>query len=429
MEQESINEEQEQPSRPVKKSNSGRRKLIQLILLVVTVITTTIAGAEWMHGKSIVYSEGFTWEMVVSGLQYSIPFLLVLTIHEFGHYLIARYYDIKVTLPFYIPLWFPSLVPPIGTAGAFIQIRSVMKSTREYFDVGIAGPLAGFVAALILLVYGFTHLPSQDYVFNIHPEYKGVLEKYGWEYSDVSTSVEFIKESAYYQDSVAFTANNPDEVYERVEIPKGQFQVVALGSNLLFKIFENTLVKDKSLMPNQFEMIHYPFLFAGFLSLFFTALNLLPIGQLDGGHILYGLVGRGRHNIASQSIFLLFLGYAGIGISNPYMMRDELIWAIPFHVLILYVLTSGLRRDMKNRWMIIAILFAFQHLSIMVFPNIEGYPGWLLFIFLLSRVLGIYHPPALMEQPLSRSRQVLGWISLIIFLLCFSPQPFQIVNI
>ena len=154
-----------------------RRILLQILLFIVTFITTTLAGAEWTHGRSI-FMEDFGWNDFVGGMEYSIPFLLILTVHEFGHYFTAIYYNIKSSLPYYIP--FPPLPFSIGTMGALIRLRSKVPSKVQNFDIGIAGPLAGFAMAIIILFYGFTHLPSADYIFQIHPEYKS----YGANYAE-----------------------------------------------------------------------------------------------------------------------------------------------------------------------------------------------------------------------------------------------------
>ena len=110
--------------------------------------------------------------------------------------------------------------------------------------------------ALIVLFYGFTHLPPPEYIFQIHPEY----EQHGLNYAEIVYK------------------NQPDTIID-----------VTIGKNLLFAFFEN-YVADPARVPNAHEIMHYPFLFAGYLSLMFTCLNLLPIGQLDGGHVVYGLV-------------------------------------------------------------------------------------------------------------------------------------------
>ena len=134
-----------------------KRLRLQIILFLVTIFTTTLSGAEWIYGLNI---GNMTWAHIQSGLEYAVPFLLILTVHEFGHYLTARHYKIDVTLPYYIPMYMGGLFISIGTFGAFIRIKEEIKSRKEYFDVGIAGPLAGFVVALAVLFYGFTHLPE-----------------------------------------------------------------------------------------------------------------------------------------------------------------------------------------------------------------------------------------------------------------------------
>ena len=120
-----------------------------------------------------VYEPGFTWEDFLNGTKFSIPFLLILTVHEFGHYFTAKYHNVKSSLPYYIPLpplpGFPSV---IGTLGAVIRLRSKVISNVHHFDIGLAGPLAGFIVALVILFYGFTHLPEPEYVFQFHPEYQ-----------------------------------------------------------------------------------------------------------------------------------------------------------------------------------------------------------------------------------------------------------------
>src|SRR5688572_26388212 len=162
-------------------TKENRLVVIQIVLFITTFITTTLAGAEWTFGKSIIlYAEdgiflntAFSWSDFASGLHFSIPFLLILTVHEFGHYFTAMHHKVKSSLPYYIPL--PPLPLSIGTMGAVIRLRSRIYSKMQNFDIGIAGPLAGFIMALIFLIYGFATLPPAEYIFQIHPEY----EQYG----------------------------------------------------------------------------------------------------------------------------------------------------------------------------------------------------------------------------------------------------------
>ena len=369
---------------------------LHLFLFALTFLTTTVAGAEWIHGKSFLadgaqlsFTGAMTGAEIKSGLWFSVPFLTVLTVHEFGHYFTARYYRTSVTLPYFIPMWL-GIVSTIGTMGAFIRIKSRIYSRREFFDIGIAGPLAGFAVAVPLLFYAFTHLPEPEYIFSIHPEY----QRFGLNYAQF--------------------------VYE------GDFPKIALGRNLLFLFFERYVVADPALLPHQYELIHYPLLFAGYLSLFFTALNLLPIGQLDGGHILYGMIGYRRFNQLSPLLFLLFIVYAGLGTISLLLTLEEAIWFIPAYFLFLFVIFQKILPDSKKTLLVALGVMALQYSLELAFPGVEGYNGWLLFGLILSRVMGVFHPPCPNERPLDAPRLALGGLALLIFLLCFSPRPFII---
>ncbi len=357
---------------------------LHLVLFIVTFITTTLSGAEWRYGQTI--WGDFDWHDFRSGLAFSFPFLLFLTVHEFGHYFTAKKYNVKASLPYYIPLWFAGIVPSIGTMGAVIRIKDFIQSRKQHFDIGIAGPLAGFAIALGVLYYGFTNLPPQDYLFRIHPEYLEMGENW--------------QEEAYNREGVFY-----------------------LGKNLLFRAFEEWVVEDSSRLPNAYEVIHYPWLFAGFLGLFFTALNLLPIGQLDGGHILYGLVGYEKHKIISTGLFVLLVFWAGLGFFDR-SDQESLLMYVPLSGIITYYLFG--RLDMRSSQKVILVLSVVlgQLLVIYFFPEVRGYSGWMVFAFLIGRFLGVYHPPALFDQPLNTGRKILGWLALIIFILCFSPEPF-----
>ncbi|MEQ1585608.1 MAG: site-2 protease family protein [Cyclobacteriaceae bacterium] len=368
--------------------------LIHSSLFIVTFITTTLAGAEWTYGKSVLLS-GYTWQDFYSGLPYAICFLTILTAHEFGHYFTAIYYKVRTSLPYFIPL--PPIPLMLGTLGALIRLRQRVQSTKENFDIGIAGPLAGFVVSLGFLFYGFTHLPPPEYIFTIHPEY----EQYGLDYANY--------------------------VYSPGFLPEGSLNVY-LGKNLLFLFFEK-YVADPVRVPNIHEIIHYPFLFAGFLSLIFTSINLLPIGQLDGGHVLYGLAGHTWHKRIASVIFLAFLFYAGLGFVHPKDGMEVLWYKIPLFIGFLYMAMRGLALSNRDTWMYALALFAVQYLIVTIFPDVRGYSGWLLFAFIIGRFVGIQHPPSENEAPLSQGRVILGWIALIIFIICFAPNPLEIVEI
>lgn len=365
----------------------NKTHVIQAILFILTVLGTTMVGAELILARPFFYTEaGANWADFSVGFYYSVPLLGFLTVHEFGHYITARLYKIKVTLPYYIPLFFG-----IGTMGAFIRIKDRIQTRKQYFDVGIAGPLAGFVVAVGVLWYGFASLPPHDYIYEIHPEYA----QYGADYA----------EHVYNNDStIGF----------------------AIGENLIFQFFKEYVVEDKSRIPHAFEMMHYPWLFAGFLATFVTALNLIPIGQLDGGHVMFGLLGYKRSRMASSIFYIIFIGYAGLGVITPFMPTEELMWYVPLYLAFLYMAFGRMFRKPLDRLTAVLAVFAVQILFSYFFPAFEGYTGWLLFAFIIGRVLGVYHPPALIDEPLDTKRILLGWLALIIFVISFSPQPFII---
>lgn len=407
--------------------------IIHIGLFLITFVTTTIAGTEHSVSPFVAldFEKGFQWNYAWTDLQrglwFSIPFLLVLTVHEFGHYFLAKYHQVKTSLPYYIPLWIPTSFPIPGTMGAIIRIRELIFSKKQYFDIGIAGPLAGWVMAMAFLFYGFTHLPEREHILSIHPEYQPFLEqnKEGDKYIEEYMNSQKPMVQQLYKKEL-----NQEIALNEIKIP-----VLKIGKNLTFWFFENYVVDDKSKIPSSYEIYHYPILYAGFLSLFFTFLNLLPIGQLDGGHILYGLIGFKNHKIASLIIFTLFIGYAGVGLELndwivPYSGDNTSLW-------INSLLYAGFLYFLYNRFVeqqstaiVIALAITTFHLAMFLyFPMIKGYNSWLFFAFILSRVIGIYHPQAFDESPLDMKRKVLGWFTLFIFVISFTPQPFDLVNL
>ena len=369
-----------------------KRIALQIVLFVLTFITATIAGYEWIYGRSM-WDSGLTWNDFVSGMPYSVSFLLILSVHEFGHYFTARYHQIKTSLPYYIPL--PPFPLFFGTLGALIRIRQRIPTTTINFDIGIAGPLAGFIAALIILSYGFTNLPPPEYIFQIHPSYN----EFGLDYARHVYNPEFLK---------------------------GAFDMT-LGNNILFKFLSETLA-DPARMPNAHEVMHYPFLFAGYLSLVFTALNLMPIGQLDGGHVVYGMFGANGHRWISSTVFIAFVFFAGIGVIRPGVGGNDILWNVPLYVGFLYFTCRGLKLDLKSTLILSLVIFLLQYLVVVVMPEVNGFHGWLLLAFLLGRFVGVHHPGAEVEEPLTDGRKLLGWIALLILVLCFTPSPIEIVS-
>jgi membrane-associated protease RseP (regulator of RpoE activity) len=238
------------------------------LLLVLTLATTTLVGVVLMSGflanqpLSIQqYLDVFTTirnspRLLLDGLAFSITLMTILLAHELGHYFACRYYGIDASLPYFLP--FP--LSPIGTLGAFIRIRSPIYTRQALFDVGIAGPLAGFAVLLPFLAIGVA-------------------------LSKVSNGV------------------------------AGQGELI-FGVPLIQRFFEWVIFPHHS----PADILLHPIARAAWVGTLATALNLLPIGQLDGGHILYAFIGR-RHKLLSR-IFVVALIPMGI-----FYSRSWLIWA------------------------------------------------------------------------------------------------------
>ncbi|WNJ21500.1 site-2 protease family protein [Pontibacter sp. G13] len=369
-------------------------------LFLLAWVTTMIAGAENTSAYSIWVD--FSWEKFWTGLPYSFSFLLFLTCHEFGHYFTARYHQVKASLPYYIPLYIP--IPGffnIGSMGAIISLKSIPPSTRKYFDIGIAGPLAGFVISIGLLVYGFLNLPPLDeYVLSIHPEY---LEIFGHMPSPLE-----MEAFAYLQGE-----NGP---------------VLSIGSNLLFDWMAQILPADPAQVPPGFELMHYPYLFVGYLTLFFTALNLLPIGQLDGGHIIYGMFGRKTAGIISRFAVMTLLIMGGTG-----MMRIEgwefLSYQLGYLLLVWYIFRKTMTAGKPIPAMMMALVFvSAQAMLATQFPGWDVNVLWLLYSFMAVRMIKVDHPPALKEHRVNLPRQILGGFAILIFIVSFSPFPLKMIG-
>ncbi|KUG25553.1 peptidase m50 [hydrocarbon metagenome] len=300
-------------------------------LFLITFVTTTIAGVEWTTGTMGPYE----FEMLAKGLPYSLSILFMLGVHEFGHYFAALYHKVKATLPYFIPF------PPIpgffhfGTLGAVIKTRTPVSNNKAMFDIGVAGPIAGFIACLILLVYGFLNLPGEEYILQIHPDY------FTPEYGEGALSLEF-------------------------------------GDTILFAALRELLTSPDQFVPPMSEIYHYPFLCVGWFGLFVTAMNMIPVGQLDGGHIVYSMFGEKIHEvIASISMLFLFV-FGSLGLFS----------------------------------------------SLMDLENSIGWTGWLFWGFILYFFIKVKHPPVQNFEKLSNGRMILGYVSLIVLLLSFSPMPF-----
>ena len=363
---------------------------LHVLLFVLTCFTTMLAGAELITGSSLLME--WSWSVFFKGAPYSASFLAFLTVHEFGHYFMARYHQVKTSLPYYIPIYMPISVFNIGSMGAIIRLRQMPRTTKEYFDIGIAGPLAGFVIALGLLIYGFSNLPELEYLHSIHPEYK-------------------TKFSGMPLDS-------------QLMMP-GMISM-KLGSSILFEGLKY-LFSDPQLLPPSLEIMHYPYIFVGYITLFFTALNLLPIGQLDGGHVVYGLFGPYAAGIISRITVVLLLIIGGVGLIN--FEQTEVWVTLAIYLLFLFYTSTKILKN-QNAFKalglsagIVCIQQGLQFFSSASSPNLL----WLFYAFIAVRVIKLDHPHALSEMKLNAGRKWLGWIALLIFVLCFTPNPIEIV--
>lgn len=411
---------------------------------MITVFTTLVVGAELTTGKIFFDLGGvdeehlLAWGDLKEGIAYSFAFLLFLTCHEFGHYFTALYHKVKSSLPYYIPVYIPFMLN-IGSLGAVIRLKQIPKSTRQYFDIGIAGPLAGFVIAVGLLVYGFNSLPDQaEYVLNIHPEYETyfgglpstveqeafILEKKGFDFLSP------VEKNSFLEEEELTTILNPAE---REALQKERYAPVTvfIGNSLLYELIKWLVAPDPAQVPDGFEMIHYPWLFVGFITLFFTALNLLPIGQLDGGHIVYGMFGRQTAGKIARVTVLALLFFGGTGMMD-FRRPDDFYTYLGvglYAAFLVYILNRlFFKGRMKNLLMAVVGILVAQAAFKYFVPALQPSLIWLIYAFLSVRFIGVDHPRALMEHRVNRPRQILGWVAIAIFVLCFTPFPIEVVG-
>lgn len=391
------------------------RYWLHLLLFFLTLVSTVFMGAQ-LAGRMLHYASQDAWfylpqlypppglpvngALLLDGLRFGGSLLLFLTVHEFGHYVAARRHGIATSLPYYIPLPFVG----VGTLGAVIRIREPIPSTRKLFDVGAAGPIAGFVVALAILIYAFATLPPPTYLLDVpgHEALKGYITQYG-----------------------RFPEGLPPGTQ-----PEGVTLVV--GNTLLYW----TLSQFFANVPPMYELYHYPVLFGAWLGLFFTALNLLPVGQLDGGHILYALVGPTWHGRLARGFFLLLLLSGAIGFIEEMVpvlyawsdLAGNLAWFILAGILYFY-----LSRMFEGDYRLVAPallgLIALVVLAQYVGPALTrfGYSGWFIWCLLIVFLIRVDHPPVLYTEPLTPGRRALGILSLVIFILCFSFKPLYVI--
>ena len=267
---------------------------VNILLFLLTLLTTLFAGT-LQQGINPLEDPRSLWR----GIPFSFTLLIILAAHEFGHYVMAKKHRIDVTLPYFIPA--PSF---IGTFGAFIKMKSPMLDRRMLLDVGAAGPLAGMIVAVPVLLMGLL-------LSEIRP---GAAET-----------------------------------------------GLSLGSSLFFSLMSWIV---HGYLPDEVNLVLHPIAFSGWIGLLVTCLNLLPVGQLDGGHVAYAIFGP----------------------------RQRVVAVIVVAVLILLGLT--------------------------------GWSGWLVWAAILL-LMGTRHPRVVYEWiPLDDTRKVIGWVTLAIFVMTFTPTPF-----
>jgi Peptidase family M50 len=265
-----------------------QRYWLHIILFLATIFTTLVVGARmefnFQHNLPFFYTSNestssifpLTWALhsshILLGIPFSLTLMLILMAHEMGHYLFCRYYGVDATLPFFIP--FPSL---FGTMGAFIRIRSPIRSRAALFDIGIAGPIAGFVTAVVVLVLS---LPLS-----------------------------------------------------KIASPSAPAPDIQLGYPLIFSLIRKML--PQGTIPLQAVNLH-PTAIAAWVGMFATALNLLPGGQLDGGHIVFSLAPAAHRKISWLTILVLI----PLAFFSCYIW---LVWAIVLRV-------TSMRHPMVAEW-------------------------------------------------------------------------------
>lgn len=234
------------------------RPWLNLALFVATFATTTWAGASYAGVNLLADPAGFT-----AGLPYAAALMIILAAHELGHYFAARRYGIDVSLPYFIPLPFA-----LGTFGAFIRMKSRSPNRRAAFDVALAGPLAGLAFAVPALLIGL---------------------KYS---------------------TVAPAGSDPATMMGGVHA----------GSSLVMAILGDVMLGDA--LVESGRLVLHPVAFAGWLGLLVTALNLIPVGQLDGGHLMHALLGPRRARIVDIGTMLTLV------VLGLFVWSGLLFWAI-----------------------------------------------------------------------------------------------------
>lgn len=258
--------------------------LINLILFFLTLLSMIFAGAMYSYNGPLPDDLGELMLTILRSLPSGIPFALsllsILLAHEFGHYIAGRIYNTHVTLPYFIP--FP--LSPFGTMGAFIQLKGPPKNKRVLLDIGIAGPIAGLFVAIPVLLYGLSI--SQIDIIELVPGQGLQLE---------GNSILYLM--AKY---LIFGKLLPAPV--------------DYGGMLPFFYWVRYFFTSQPFPNGGIDVLISPIAWAGWAGLLVTALNLIPAGQLDGGHVIYSLIGKkAKYMQPVVLVFLILLGFAWSG--------------------------------------------------------------------------------------------------------------------
>lgn len=312
---------------------------VNLVLFIVTLLSVIFAGVLYGYeGAAPVNTMGWI-NLLVNNFQEGVPFavslLAILLAHEFGHYLAGRYHKTSVTLPYFLPFPFS----PFGTLGAFIQLREPPRNKRVLLDIGLAGPLAGLVVAIPILLYGLS-------------------------LSEVSTLPEFVPPGQ------AFSLEGNSLLYLFAKyVVHGQWLPTPADfggmSPLLYWV--RYLFTGLPTPLGGTDVLMHPIAWAGWAGLLVTALNLIPAGQLDGGHLLYSLFG----DRARRLLPFILIGLAAMGF----------FWS-----------------------------------------------GWFLWVFLIMMMGSRHAQPLDQITKLDTKRKLLAVLGLIIFILAFTPVPLRLLQ-
>jgi membrane-associated protease RseP (regulator of RpoE activity) len=295
-------------------------------LFVATVGTTVLSGAAFAG-----WSGGGTGSLVLAGLSYATAILAILFAHEMGHYLLARAWRVDTTLPYFLPIFIPGSMN-FGTLGALIRLRSPIPSRDAVLDIGAAGPLAGALVAVPLYAWGLAHSKVQA-VGSLAP-------------------------------------SGPDSLFG---ILQAWIQGEALSGGGGTVVFGDSLVTAGvqwlvlGTLPPGHDVIVHPVALAAWLGLFVTTLNLIPLGQLDGGHVTYAWLGERRALWLSRAVS------AGLLLAGIFVSLNWLVW-----------------------WALTRV------------------------------VIGLRHPPAVYDAPIGPGRRAVALLSLLLFVATFVPVPFRL---